>query len=126
MPCSRNFLNSGRCRLLWRQLQHFRRHLLARLEFHHRPRRNRHIRLRTIWIPPDPGFTRFDFKNSEIAEFDFVAFGKGLSDVIERLLDDIEHLLLGELTLLANASYQVAFCKCHKVLWLMVLAVIRV
>ena len=98
----RNFLRG--------EFEHGFSHFLAGLEFHDGTRRNRHIGSGSIRVAPNPGFSNFDFENPKIAQFHFSPLRHGIRDIIQRLLNDCEYILLHETRLLADSHYQVTLC----------------
>ena len=96
---------SDLCRLLNQVL-----HLLAGFEFDHASRGNRHIVFGPIRVSADSGFSHGDVENPEIPELDVVALCKPFAYIVERFLNDAEHLLLGQACFVRYADHKVPLC----------------
>ncbi len=68
---------------------------LPALNFYHGAGGDGHIGFGFIGVASDAGFADFDFKNAEVAQFDFASLGKGFDYVIQGFLDDIKKLASG-------------------------------
>lgn len=99
--------------VLGREFQDRLSHFFAGLEFDHGALRNRNVRARIVWISAHAGFADFDFKDTEVSQFDLSALGHRFGDVVKGLLDDIQHLLLDQIGFVADANDKVSFG--HKV-----------
>ena len=84
-------------------------HDLAGFKLHSRSGWDDHIVFGFIRIAANAGFSKTNFENSKVAEFDIAASGKGLGDAVERKLDDAENFLLSESGLFADLHYQIPF-----------------
>ena len=96
--------------LLRSQFEHGFSHFLAGLEFNDSAGGDWHIRGGSIRIAAHSGFSNFHFENPEIPQFHFLSPCHGIGYVVQRLLDDGQHILLNEPGLLADSHYQVTLC----------------
>ena len=71
-------------------------HNFAGLEFHGRSRRNHEAAAGLIRIATDPRLREFDLEDAEVAKFHGIALCQCIGDVIQRLLDDFEDLVLDQ------------------------------
>lgn len=71
-------------------------HFLAGLELDDCTRGNGDVFAWVLGIAANLGFGDFDFKGPEVPHHNSVSFGKIAGDFVERLLDDVKNLLLGE------------------------------
>jgi hypothetical protein len=96
------------------KLADFEAHFSAGLESDHGAFRDGHFGSRRTRIAADPRFAHPDFEYPEVAQFHFFPLARAFDNVVKRPLDDIEHMLLYQVGILANAKYQVALCQCHR------------
>jgi hypothetical protein len=97
-----------------RKLADFEAHLSPSLELDHTAFRDRHLGSRCARIAPGPRFAHPDFEDAEVAQLNLFPFRQGLRNMIKRPLDDVEHLLLNHIGILADAKYQIALCQSHR------------
>ena len=87
---------------LRRELAHALFHDLAGLESHRGPRWDGKTAARHVGVPPHPWLRELDLEDSEIPEFDVVSLGQRLNNLVERLLDDLEHIMLHQPRFIAD------------------------
>jgi len=92
-----------------RKLHDFRFHFLAGLELDDGARRNRHVVFRAIGIATNARLAEFYLEDTEVAELDGLTMREAFSEMIERALNDVEHVLLHHAGLVADANDQIAF-----------------
>lgn len=86
-------------------------HGFARFEFDGCSCGNDDVFFGFIGVSADAGFGEADFKDSEVSEFDVLAVGEGVGDIVESFLDYGEDILLDDAGFVADAHYEVAFGK---------------
>ena len=64
-----------------------------------------------VGVAAHAGFGEADFEDAEVTQFDGVALGEGVGDMVEGALDDIEYLMLNQIGFAADAHDEFAFRK---------------
>jgi len=107
MARSRNGIVIG---LAGSELEDFGAHFLAGLEFNDGALGDGDVGGGGIRVAPDACAADFDFEDAEIAQFDLVALGDSLRDVIKGFLNNIQNLLLYKARFGTDPDYQVTLC----------------
>src|SRR5204863_244678 len=81
----------------------------AGLKFDYRALWNRHVGARVIWVPPHPRLAHFDLEDAKVAQLDFPSLRHGFCNVIEGLLNHVQHDLLHEARFSADSHDEVSF-----------------
>jgi len=92
---------------LRREISHALAHHFAGFEFHRGPRRNGKCAAGQVRVATDPRLREAHFEHAKITELDGVSFGECIGDMIERSLDDIEHLRLDKPSLVGDLDNQI-------------------
>ena len=95
------------------ELEDFGAHFLAGLEFNDGALGDGDIGGGGIRVAPDACAADFDLEDTEIAQFDLVALGDSLRDVIKGFLNNIQNLLLYKARFGADPDNQVTLCHSH-------------
>jgi hypothetical protein len=112
-PQTRPLPLSVRVRLqLRRELTHALLHDFAGLEFYRRARRDDEAAPRLIRVPADARPGEFHLEDTEIAQLDTVPASESFDDLIERLLNDLEYLMLNKPCVVADVKNDFPFRQC--------------
>jgi hypothetical protein len=91
------------------KLHDLRFHFLAGLELDDSAGRNGHIVLGAIRIAADARLAELDLEDTKITKLDGLPIGETFGQMIQRALDDVQHVLLNHSGLVADAYDKVAF-----------------
>ena len=86
-------------------------HDLAGLELDRGAGGNNHVGFGFVRVASDAGFGQAHFKHPEISQFDIIAVGQTVGDVLQGFLDHVERLLLGDADIVGDFDDHVAFGK---------------
>ena len=83
-------------------------HDFAGLEFDRGARGDDDVGFGLVGVAPDAGFGQAHLEDTEVPQFDIVAFGEAVGDVLQGFLNDGKGLLLGDAHFLADLHDHVA------------------
>ena len=92
-----------------RELHDFRFHFLAGLELDDGAGGNGDVVLGAIRVATDARLAEFYLEDAEVAQLDGLSVREAFGEMIQRALDDVEHILLHHAGLVADADNQIAF-----------------
>ena len=86
---------------------------LANLELDHGTGRNRYVLTGVLGVTADLGLNLLNGEGTEVAEYNAVTIAKRLDDQVNGLLNNLEDIILGEVTASFGADlvYKLSFCN---------------